>query len=133
MVTTKQKENRIVRLKDYKLYPEDDYLFMSLTYEIEDEHVVKEIALPKLATCIPINREPLISHSTDHHELIRDIIVEAGPMMYQVFKGKTEDADDVYLTEKILYEKPTEMTLEEIEKKLGYKIKIVSEKERTNA
>ena len=127
MATTKKKEET-VKLKDYKLYPDDGYLFMSLTYEFEDKHTVKEIHIPKIATCIPMDKELLISHSNGYHGRIFDVELDAGPMHYQLFRAKTEDADDVYMTEKILYEKPTEMTLEEIEKKLGYKVKIVSEK-----
>ena len=122
MATTK-KEEKITTLKEYKLYPESGYLYMSLTYEIEDEHVVKEIHIPKIATCIPTGREPFINHVTTSHGSIYDVILDIGSMEYQVIKG---GVDDMYLTEKILYEKPTEMTLEEIEKKLGHKIKIVS-------
>ena len=127
MATTK-KEEKITTLKEYKLYPESGYLYMSLTYEIEDEHVIKEIHIPKIATCIPMDKELSISHSNNCYGRILDVELNAGSMHYQLFRAKTEDAEDVYVTEKILYEKPTEMTLEEIEKKLGYKVKIVSEK-----
>lgn len=126
-----KKEEKITTLKEYKLYPESGYLYMSLTYEIEDEHVIKEIHIPKIATWIPTGGEPFINHlTTSNHGDVYDVKLDIGPMEYQIIKGGVYDT---YLTEKILYEKPTEMTLEEIEKKLGYKIKIVSEKERTNA
>lgn len=124
MATTK-KEETITTLKEYKLYPESGYLYMSLTYEIEDEHVIKEIHIPKIATCIPTDREQFINHLTTSHGSVYDVKVDIGSMEYQIIKGGVYDT---YLTEKILYEKPTEMTLEEIEKKLGYKVKIVSEK-----
>ena len=51
-------------------------------------------------------------------------------MTYKVLKGRIDDSHWAYVVEKVLEEKSTEMTLEEIEKKLGYKVKIVSEKEK---
>lgn len=126
---TTKKEEKSIKLKNCDLYQDDGYLFMSLTYEIEDAHVIKEIHIPKIATCIATDKDLSISHSTTSRGSVYDVELHAGTIRYQLFKDNTED---VYLTEKILYEKPTEMTLEEIEKKLGYKVKIVSKKEKEN-
>ena len=45
-----------------------------------------------------------------------------------VFKGSAGGFDEVYLVDKIIKPKAHEMTLKEIEKKLGHPVKIVSEK-----
>ena len=73
---------------------------MSLTYEIEDEHVIKEIHIPKIATCIPTGREPFTDFLSTSHGGVYEVKLDIGPMEYQIFKGGVYDK---YLNEKITY------------------------------
>lgn len=116
------------KLIKYGLYEEDGRLFMNLVYENEDEHRVAQTEILKVDTCIYTNHEPCVSSSLD----VDECFMECGGLAYPLCKvnvgsiyGKTR------MIHRVVREKTTEMTLEEIEKKLGYKIKIISKNDNT--
>ena len=120
-------------LTDYKLYKENGMLYMSLTYTVEDDHRIKEVIIPRVSTGIITcsNHAPVINREADFRSADYDEVrLSSEGMMYRLLKGYTDHAPmPVYFVERVIEDKPTEMTVEEIEKKLGYKVKIISKKE----
>ena len=117
------------RLKSLRLYSEFNNggisYFLKAVYEIENDYVKKEIVIPKilLPICEP---EHVIRKTTSYPSLKIDIphTIDIGfgdlPLMADDHKH--------YFYENVIEEYPQKMTLSEIEKKLGYKVEIVSEK-----
>lgn len=113
-------------VKTAKLYYEDGKYYIDATYIYEDDAVVKEINFPKI--CIPLEKlegginytekpfSPLSKYALVGHIKLGGVAFGLG------YK------DGVLGTEKIIKEKTRDMTISEIEKKLGYKIRIVKEK-----
>lgn len=113
--------------------------YLEIIYEAEDDHGVYEIIYPKVDLCLPENRLPMTETSLNPFNI--DIPeppvinwasvkmpLRIGSGEVKGFDGTTiryKNASQIIRTVK---EKSIEMTLEEIEKKLGYKVKIVSEK-----
>lgn len=111
------------------MYTENDKWYIDVTYLHEDDRYVKEIHIPKMH--IPL--EAFTDTMVQHHDwrdvmyfgtIIKDVRAVFGDLSLVLEDPK----DDDYFTEKIIEEKTQEMTLDEIEKKLGYKIKIVNKK-----
>lgn len=119
-----------ITLINYDLYKENGRLWLYLKYRIEDNDKTLEVVIPKVdLKCIPIKPEYLACNVEYRSYAFPDdayIIINSG--RFGIDLGDTEEVKNVFFTEKVLEEKRKEMTLEEIEKKLGYKIKIVSEK-----
>ena len=116
-------------LKSLELYSEESKAgksyFLKAIYEFENQYVKKEIVIPIIA--LPLcPGEHVICKSSCHPSLKVDIpnTIDIGfgdlPMM--------ADDHNRYCYEVTVEEYPQKMTLSEIEKKLGYKIEIVSEK-----
>ena len=113
--------------------------FLEIIYEAENEHGVYEIIYPKVELCLPNNRLPMteseyrsFSVNIPEFSVIKWASVE---MPLRFGSGEVKGVDGTTIQYKnanqiirTVKEKPVDMTLEEIEKKLGYKVKIVSEK-----
>lgn len=112
-----------VRLVSLEMYQEDEEYFLKAIYRFEDESGVWEETYPKIHLPIVTYRRPLITceFSTT---LVNYAYVNLGfgdlPLK--------EDHNGVYGERKLVKEKVHDMTISEIEKKLGYRIKIVGEK-----
>lgn len=108
------------RLTDLKLGKDNEGYFLTAKYLSEDNHRVTEITIPKIR--LPLRNYPSteceIGVCGTHHRV--DLGFGMLPMCLDDKLG--------YFIEKVIEEKVTEMTLAEVEKKLGYKVKIVSEK-----
>lgn len=127
--------NKNVFLKERKVFEEDNHLYLKLVYEYEDERGVHELIIPKIDLEIRTDCLPTISHDyyagpmdilnyyinrgSDTFILLRDDVV----VRKNGVRLACENAAYVINT---LKEKPKEMTIAEIEKKLGYKVKLVS-------
>lgn len=140
-MATEKKNERKHELKDILLFEEDGQYYLKLKYIIEDEHSVKELEIPRVV--LPFTDGfPIVKRDFDYKEY--DVyydkvgrLVELPCMnlctlstcgtKLNLSKGNTRLSKDVFFTERIIKEKHKEMTLAEIEKKLGYKIKIVAE------
>ena len=133
-MATEKKNERKHELKDIQLFEEDGQYYLKLKYIIEDEHSVKELEIPK--AILPFNKNiyPAITcmdgytrRSAVWQEECRLHTIGGNDGALELRKGTTSVWDDVFYTVKTIKEKHKEMTLAEIEKKLGYKIKIVAE------
>lgn len=128
--------NKNVVLKERKVFEEDNRLYLKLVYEYEDEHGVYELIIPKLdleirTDCLPIiNRyfyggpmnilDCYINRDSDTFNLLRDDVAVKK-------NGVTLKFEKAAFVTNTLKEKPHEMTIADIEKKLGYKVKLISE------
>lgn len=102
---------------------------LNVTYQYEDEKGIHEYNIPKIS--IPINSGVIPN--------IREDISESIEWGYYKLHRHTVDLgfgdltvekneDNVLAVDKVIKWKYHEMTIEEIEEKLGYKVKIVGEK-----
>lgn len=133
--------NKNVVLKERKVFEEDNLLYLKLVYEYEDEHGVYELIIPKLDLKIRTDCLPTINHNhkyfsgpldifnyyidrySDRFLLLRDDVAVRK-------NGVTLTAENAAYVINTLKEKSKEMTITEIEKKLGYKVKLVSEESK---
>ena len=114
-------------LKDAQIYIQDDTRYLKLVYEYEDSYGIHELTFPQVEfpfgnrlglTCICENNPALQRLS------IRLCTVGDLTNVY-LYDTKSDDGL-VYYTDKIIKPKPKKMTIEEIERELGYKVEIVS-------
>lgn len=114
-----------VKLTKFTLEKDDRGYYLAATYRVEDEHAIREIDIPKIRLGLDAKRVSIRSEH-DPYACHRVSYANLGfgelPLDFAVNK----DGHAYLYTEKILEEKYTEMTLDEIEKKLGHKIKIVN-------
>lgn len=122
-------------VKEVKIYEEKGLQFLSIRYLIEDGTSIKEFHLPKVR--LPIEYADLnheyneagINGRYDTVNLVlpmQELEVQTGDATFNV-DGHIEKYKEVKYACKVIEEKTKEMTIEEIEKKLGHKIKIVKE------
>ena len=107
-------------IKNAKLIKEDGQLYLDLTMTVEDEHSIKEVYIPKVK--LGIGNYGFEITTTSPYELKPEYYID-----FVGNKFECMEVDHVAYTVKVIKEKAKEMTISEIEKKLGYKIKIVGE------
>lgn len=131
--------NKKVILKERKVFEKDNHLYLKLVYEYEDDHGIHELIIPKLDLEIRTDCLPIIEHDSyagpmdilnyyinrdsDTFNLLQDDVAVRK-------KGVTLMCENAAYVTNTLKEKPKEMTIAEIEKKLGYKVKLVSEENK---
>ena len=97
--------------------------FIHIIYKVENEKGIYLIDTPKLA--LPIRNTPSIREEFSNLCCTNRCIFDLG--FGELYARRGNGHDRLYtITE--LEKKTHEMTIEEIEKKLGYKVKIVAEK-----
>lgn len=109
-------------VKSASLYVNGGEWYLDITYVIETDYQVREIRIPKVR--LPIEHALIIEVPN------RGLVVPADMFLYVPGEGELricETNQKQLYTERIISEKRKEMTLEDIEAKLGYKVKIVSE------
>lgn len=110
-----------VALTELEFYKDAVGYFLSARYRIEDEHSIREISLPKIS--LRIFEEYLaLRWNNDGWRNMAEADIGFGFCTLRDVGGDTP----IYFTETVIEEKVHEMTLDEIEKKLGYKVKIVN-------
>ena len=116
-----------VKLKKFTLEQDDRGYYLAATYRVEDDHAIREIEIPKIRLNldekrfrIDIENDPCACYKVGR--------VDLGFGELPLDWEKNKDGLTYLFTDRVLHEKYTEMTLDEIEKKLGYKVKIVSKK-----
>lgn len=93
--------------------------YLSACYRVENEAGVKDIYIPKME--LPIDTRG-VRINFDYETGSHTCSIGIGPLrMCQNSAGH-------YMWEQVIEEKTHEMTLEEIEEKLGYKVKLVTSK-----
>lgn len=130
--------NKNVVLKGRKVFEEDNHLYLKLVYQYEDNCGIHELIIPKIDLEIRTDCLPTINHDlhtgymgilnyyinrySDTFVLLQDDVAVRK-------NGVTLTFENAAYVKNTLKENPQEMTIAEIEKKLGYKVKLVSEKE----
>ena len=114
-------------LKDAQIYIQDGSRYLKLVYEYEDSYGIHELTIPQVEFPFD-NRLDLIYICENNHALRRlSIRLCTEGDVTNVYLHDTKSYDGlVYYTDKIIKHKPKKMTLEEIERELGYKVEIVS-------
>lgn len=111
-----------LKLKDLQLYKEDDKYYLSAIFDQEDEVGFYEISVPKiLLPIIPNCSIDVDVSATVFGVLYNRVTVDLG--VVRLYAEPFDNKRNFY-TKKLISEKVHEMTLEEIEKELGYKIKL---------
>lgn len=129
-------------IKNARIYKEaDGRYYIDLRYTEEDDRKITETHIPKIH--IPLESGHINTFGICNFDRRQFGEAETGAdyvfgnHAFRMYEGvstfRTEDGEresyqNVLFTEKVIEEKIQEMTLSEIEKKLGYKVKIVSEK-----
>lgn len=114
-----------------ELVEENGQYYLHIKYRVKDEYEIKEYDIPKAKIPLNLSRVPFINKTCERDSFGRPIMdsficcVNSDAM--PLCKGNTEHANDVFFTVETIKEKRKELTIAEIEKKLGYKIKIVGE------
>lgn len=122
----------MTKVKEAKFYEEDGKYFINVTYTYEDDFVIKEINIPKLE--IPLLKydhvdiETVTDDECVHPYFNRRPIVGKALNIGEARLWMRSDEYNRNYLERIIEEKRQQMTVEDIEKKLGYKIEIVSKK-----
>ena len=112
--------------------------FAELTYEFEEDGMIMERIFPKVELPFPNNGLPNIIQNRD--ALYADDIVMTKFDNYeiecykyvQLLEGKVDGVTDLevtYIDQVVGPVKPKELTITQIEALLGYKIKIINDKE----
>lgn len=113
------------KLKDLEILwdPDRKEYYLKAKYEVEDDHRVTEHIFPHIV--FPITDDFVVEGSD---------VVHCGYGALRLRTGEVEAPETAWGVVqsphiiRVIKEKPQEMTIEEIEKKLGYKIKIVGDK-----
>lgn len=113
-------------LKDIQLYEENGNYYLRLKYLCEDDTSIFEMEIPKVDIRFNKNIYPSLNYSR-YRDDREECTLSNFRGSLQVHPGETSEANHVFYTIKTLEEKHIELTVSEIEKRLGYKIKIVSE------
>ena len=116
--------------------------YLILTYTYEDDKGLHSVIFPEVHLPFPITRIPDTDMTVRHYgncygsawiTCDDQMIIYKGTASFMVERdGKKEEVKckDVYYADCVIKPAIHEMTLKEVEEKLGYKIKIVSEKKQ---
>lgn len=125
-------------IKNARIYKEaDGRYYIDLRYTEEDDRKITETHIPKIhipLECGHINKfnigliDGSAAAGADYVFGNHAFRMYEGVSTFRTEDGERESYPNVLFAEKLIKEKVQEMTLSEIEKKLGYKVKIVSEK-----
>ena len=121
------------RLKHIEIFYEDNIPYIKAVYELEDEEGIYEITINKIeiplsAYHIPDVITECIGSPFCTTIISKPVITIPALNRLRVFP----DGDGEVVTKELITSKVHEMTLEEIEKKLGYSVKIISKGEKKN-
>lgn len=111
-----------VDLKDLQLKHDSCGFYLTATYMIEDANSVRKLEIPK----IRLKVNPGCVRLSVDTEPFCDRIADIGFGWCELYHTGTRE--HIYFTETVIEEKVHEMTMDEIEKKLGHKVKIVNKK-----
>lgn len=115
-------KNEKVEVKDVKLIKNSYGYCLDMTYRVEDDKEVREVHIPYLQ--LPIS-PTIFAIGNDWNEYYSFYTADVGFGPMRLFGTVGKDKGECF-TIKTIKEKTKEMTLAEIEKKLGHKVKIVS-------
>ena len=111
--------------QNFELYKEDDQYFLRMDFKYENDHGFYRGHVDKIKFDLHLNRVEYTDFGNNKSAIAKIYIPSAGyinPINFDIFP----DSNGHFLTIDCIEEKVQEMTVEEIEKKLGHKIKIIS-------
>lgn len=114
-------------LKDAQIYIQDNTRYLKLVYEYEDSYGVHELTIPQVE--FPFGNRLNLIHIYENNPTRQGLSIRLCTEgdVTNVYLHDTKSYDGlVYYTDKIIKHKPKKMTIEEIERELGYKVEIVS-------
>ena len=132
MATIKKTKDTEVRFEKVELIEENGKYYLSVVYDVETDLYVRRFRIPKIN--LGINTRycyPELTKETDRdsgYPLGWNMRFRCGEKIFDLEYGKV-DGVNAQFTEEIIEAKTQKLTISEIEKKLGYKIEIVAEKE----
>ncbi len=113
-----------LQLHKEKLDTNAEVYYLSAVYRHETDSGVYEFTVPRIV--LPISDDPILKRSTPGRTRYTWAYDSIDLGFGDLFLHPDEDGHIFY--EKFIKEKIHDMTLDEIEKKLGYKVRVVSEK-----
>ena len=114
-------------LKDAQIYTQDGSRYLKLVYEYEDSYGIHELTIPQVE--FPFGNRLNLIYIHENNPALQRLSIRLCTVgdFANVYLHDTKSYDGlVYYTDKIIKHKPKKMTLEEIERELGYKVEIVS-------
>ena len=111
--------------QNFELYKEGDQYFLRMDFEYENDHGFYRGHVDKIKFDLHLNCVEYTDFGKNKSAIAKIYIPSGGyinPINFDIFP----DSNGHFLTVNCIKEKVQEMTVEEIEKKLGHKIKIVS-------
>lgn len=122
-------------LKHAEIYYLKGVPYIKLVYEYIDNEGTHKVTIPRLDFPHELTRIPNIHteeiYGSNFHYSIRSISLDSDLVLRtQTVNTKEGPVTDVCYLDELIIPKVHEMTLDEIEKKLGYSIKIISNKEK---
>lgn len=122
-------DNKEAKLEKFEAYTLHGSVRLKLIYVCEKEDGVYRVIIPNVDTTIPVDTIP---HIALYDCPVTEAYMSTDDVCLQIYDGSIPEFDNinhVYFAEKLVSRKVREMTLEEIEEKLGYKVKIVDKGE----
>ena len=114
-------------LKNAQIYIQDGSRYLKLVYEYEDSYGIHELTIPQVE--FPFGSRLGLTYICENNPALQRLSIrlctEGDVTNVYLHNSKSYDGL-VYYTDKIIKRKPKKMTLEEIERELGYKVEIVS-------
>ena len=114
-------------LKDAQIYTQDDTRYLKLVYEYEDNYGIHELTIPQVE--FPFGSRLGLTYICENNPALQRLSIRLCTVgdFANVYLYDTKSYDGlVYYTDKIIKRKPKKMTIEEIERELGYKVEIIS-------
>lgn len=114
-------------LKDAQIYIQDDTRYLKLVYEYEDSYGIHELTIPQVE--FPFGNRLGLTYICENNPALQRLSIRLCTVgdFANVYLYDTKSNDgSVYYVDKIIKRKPKKMTIEEIERELGYKVEIVS-------
>lgn len=129
------KNEKTHKLTNIELVEDDGQYYLSVEYLIEDANRIEKVTIPRVE--VPFNSKVMPELTEEYDEPCWEIgnfgerLGYPRRINHYIKTGygntmKIAKLDGISYTVETIKEKEHEMTIEEIEKKLGYKIKIVS-------
>lgn len=114
-------------LKNAELYKEGNRYYLHVTYQFENDKEIYELDIPKIV--LPFAEDCVMMECSVDHPYTPTVELGFGELVMDAVPDE-ENPFGKYFTRKIIETKERTMTVAEIEKALGYKVKIISKEEK---
>lgn len=115
-----------VEMVDHKLWLEDGLLWMSLRYKVATDVGDVDLLYPKICMPFAVDDLPVLKMFNDQND--HQVWLDAGVGIFNLYDTEHPDYPSLgkaYVFEHMDEPPEREMTVAEIEKELGYKVKVV--------